>query len=243
MVKSIKSLMTQIREEQDKKRKLELLLLQSQMNPHFLYNTLASIQQLIENQDASRASTMLRAITGFFRIGISKGQDIIYVAEEIMHIENYLIIQKMRYTKDFDYELDMADEIMQHSMMKLILQPIVENAIYHGIKNKYGRGRLKVSGRVRGTNLIFEIFDDGVGIHPDHLKNLIESINKHEIDQKPITFGLKNVNQRIKLYYGEPYGIQLESMLYEFTKVLVTIPIITEQPQQEEGSHGSDYNR
>lgn len=226
LLKSVKDLMHKIREEQDKKRKLELLLLQSQIKPHFLYNTLASIQQLIENRDMPKASTMLRAITGFFRIGISRGKDMVFVSEEIEHVENYLIIQKMRYINDFEYELDIDKGMRKYTTIKLILQPIVENAIYHGIKNSFGKGCLRVKGRVDGGHLVFEIEDDGAGIPEDHLRHLLESIHQPEIDQQPITFGLKNVNQRIKLYYGPEYGIHLESKLYEYTKVTVTVPIL-----------------
>lgn len=232
LVKTVRKLLQQIRADQEKKRKLELLVHQSQINPHFLYNTLASIQQLIDHRDHRNAGTMLKAMTGFFKVGISKGKNMIQVSEEINHIRDYLIIQKMRYNDEFEFEFDIGEEIANGYIMKLILQPIVENSIYHGIKNKYEHGLIRISGRTSGPNMILEVFDEGAGIPKEKLDRLMRSINQPDIEQHPITFGLKNVNQRIKLYYGQQYGIEIESRIYEYTKVTVTIPLLKHLPEE-----------
>jgi two-component system sensor histidine kinase YesM len=238
LIRTVNNLLHQVREEQEKKRKLELLVLQSQINPHFLYNTLASIQQLIDYRDNEKAGKMLGAVTRFFRIAISKGRDIIPVQEEIGHIRDYLTIQQMRYSQDFDFEFDISDELLNGYMIKLTLQPIVENSIYHGIKNKYDRGRIRISGRRAGPDIVFEVFDDGAGIPEERLDRLVRSINQSDIELRPITFGLKNVNQRIKLYHGQQYGIIVESTLHEYTRVTVTVPLLSQSPQEEEDSNG-----
>lgn len=224
LLKTVKNLLQEIREEQMKKRQVELLALQSQINPHFLYNTLGSIRHLIdmdENQDASR---MLGALTKYFMIGISKGKEIITIREEVEHVHNYLLIQKMRYSTAFGFEFDIAPEIMDCRIIKLTLQPIVENSIYHGIKNKRGKGMIRVTGERQGEKVVIVIFDNGAGMDEDTLCNIRKSIQASGISESPITYGMKNVNERIRLHFGHDYGIEIDSIKDHYTVVKIRIP-------------------
>ena len=224
LVKTVENLLQKVKDEQEKKRKVELLALQSQINPHFLYNTLASIKHLIDMNENERASKMVGALTKFFMIGISKGKEIITLREEIEHVQNYLSIQKMRYSKDFEFSFQIDENILDCRIIKLTLQPIVENAIYHGIKNKQEMGMIKLNGYQEETDIVIEVWDDGAGISTERLQGLIKSINLSEIEENPTTFGLRNVNQRIKLHFGEPYGLSIESTENIYTKVTIRIP-------------------
>lgn len=224
LVNSVKELIEKVKDEQEKKRKTELLALQSQINPHFLYNTLGSIKHLIDMEENAKASQMTSALTKFFMIGISRGKVFITIKEELEHIENYLIIQKMRYSRDFDYVLEIDDWILHSEIIKLTLQPIVENSIYHGMKNKMEMGIIRITGWKEKDHVVIEVFDEGAGMSSEKLEGLMKSINNPEIEETPITFGLRNVNQRIKLHYGEEYGIEIKSVLNEYTKVMLRIP-------------------
>lgn len=224
MVRTVKSLLQGIKDEQEKKRKVELLALQTQINPHFLYNTLASIKHLVDMNDNDRASKMVSALTKFFMIGISKGKEIITLREELEHVKSYLLIQKMRYQKDFDFSIAVSEDILDCKMIKLTLQPLIENSIYHGMKQKVGPGEIKISGWREEQEVVLEIYDDGVGMDSEKLNQLVKVINTPEIDENPITFGLKNVHQRILLHFGPEYGLTIESKEDEFTRVRVRVP-------------------
>jgi two-component system sensor histidine kinase YesM len=224
LVTTVKQLLEQIREEQEKKRQIELLALQSQINPHFLYNTLGSIKHLIEMKENERAAKMVGALTKFFMIGISRGKEIITVAEEIEHIRNYLLILQMRYSRDFDFELNIDDEILNCKIIKLTLQPLVENSIYHGIKNKPAKGLIRISG-YRDENYAFiEVYDNGTGIDESRLAKLRQSLEAADIAEHPMTFGLRNVSERLRLHFGPGYGLTIVSKAGEFTRVLVKLP-------------------
>lgn len=227
LLNTVKSLLNEIREEHEKKRQIELLALQSQINPHFLYNTLGSIKHLVDMNQNEKASKMVAALTKFFQIGISKGKEIITVREELEHIRNYLLIQKMRYSKEFDFDVVAEDRILDCKIIKLTLQPIVENSIYHGIKNKLEMGTIRISGYKEGDNVVLEVYDDGVGMSGEKLEKLLESINLPEIEENPITFGLRNVQQRILLNFGREYGLEIESVENGYTKVRIRIPFIS----------------
>lgn len=221
---SVQELLQQVRDEQEKKRQVELLVLQSQIHPHFLYNTLGSIRHLIDMDEKERARTMVSALTQYFRISISRGKEVISVREELEHVRNYLLIQNIRYSKDFDFEIDVDEGLMELPVMKLTLQPIVENAIYHGIKNKRGKCTIQVSGRLVHDRAILEVYDDGAGMNDDRLSRLQQSIRSEEVDPSPITFGLRNVHLRLVLHFGAEYGLQLDSEEGRYTRVTVTLP-------------------
>lgn len=223
MVKRIRSLMEQIISEQEAKRKSELKALQAQINPHFLYNTLDSIVWMNENKDYVGVTTMVVALSQFFRISISRGRELITVSDEIEHIKSYLIIQKIRYKNKFKFSIEAQPEALGYKTLKLILQPIVENAIYHGVEQLYDEGIIKINVSIDGDTILFQVTDNGYGIKPDILKDIL---NKKANEKDSGGVGLKNVNERIKLFFGEQYGIEIDSILDVGTTVNIRIPII-----------------
>jgi two-component system, sensor histidine kinase YesM len=228
LLHSVRELLQKVRDEQEKKRQVELLALQSQIQPHFLYNTLSSIKHLVDMGENERASTMVGALTRYFRIGISRGKEVIPIREELDHVRSYLTILKLRYSKDFDYEIQVEDSILDLPIMKLTLQPIVENAVYHGIKNKEGRGMIRIEGYRRLDSAVLEITDDGTGIPPDQLERLMASIRNADVEEAPITFGLRNAHLRMLLHFGEGYGLEIKSEEGKYTRVSVVIPLESE---------------
>jgi len=223
--KSVEKLLDQVRIEQQQKANLKLLMLQAQIQPHFLYNTLASINQLINMKENSKASKMCEALSKFYRLGLSNGKEIITVKEEIEHIENYLFIQKYRYEKDFEYSINIADDIMEMNILKLSLQPLVENAIYHGIKNKEDIGMIVISGYKDDNNMILEVFDDGCGMTDDELKQIREKSNSISDEVIDSGFGIYNVNSRLKLFFGNEAQLIFDSSKGVYTQVKIIIPL------------------
>ena len=230
MVTEISVLVEDIRKEQENLKDAELRLLQEQINPHFLYNTLDAIMWLIESDQKEQAVSMLSSLSLFFRTTLSKGYDWITVAEEESHIRSYLEIQKFRYADILDYEIWIPDSIKGFYLMKLMLQPIVENALYHGIKNKRGKGMIRVTGREEGEDLVFVVEDDGIGMMPEELERMRGLISGEVTEEDPHGFGIANVASRIRLHYGEAYGITAESTYGSGSKVSVRIPKITNRP-------------
>ncbi|WP_243120203.1 sensor histidine kinase [Caloramator sp. E03] len=226
MVSRIKQLMNQIVEEQESKRISELNALQAQINPHFLYNTLDSVVWMAENGKSDDVISMVTALARLFRISISKGKNIISVSEEIEHARNYLVIQSIRYRNKFEYEFDVQEEALKYKTLKLVLQPIIENAIYHGIEYMVDKGKIKISVSVTNGKLLFEVRDNGVGIEEEVLNNLLsyESSKK-----KGSGVGVKNVHERIRLYFGKEYGLKIESELDVGTNVQIWLPLIEEE--------------
>lgn len=222
MITRIKNLMNQIVSEQEDKRKSELDALQAQINPHFLYNTLDSITWMAERGKNDDVVTMVTSLARLFRISISKGKNIITVGEEVEHVRNYLIIQKIRYKNKFEYEIDIDESLKEHLTLKLILQPIVENAIYHGIKNIIDEGFIKVTVSIVEDKLLYEITDNGIGMEED----VIEQIFSEEFNSTNESgVGIKNVHQRIQLYCGKDYGLHIESEVEVGTRVDIYIPM------------------
>ena len=221
MVVKIKQLMGQIISEQEAKRKSEFKALQAQINPHFLYNTLDSILWMNENGNYEGVTTMVSALAKFFRVSISRGNEIISVADEVSHASSYLTIQKIRYKDKFDFTIDTQPDVLQRKTLKLILQPILENAIYHGIDQIQEKGEIRITVGMEENRIIYSVSDNGYGIKPEILKKILE--------HKPTAgsgsgVGLKNVNERIKLCYGNEYGIEIKSVLDVGTTVIIRIP-------------------
>ncbi len=223
MVSRIKELMQEIVIEQDGKRKKELEALQSQINPHFLYNTLDSIIWLAESDKKEESIMMITALSRFFRIGISSGRNIITVREELEHARNYLAIQKIRYKNKFEFNIIADEDALSAKTLKLILQPLIENALYHGIEYILDKGKIDISVRVNKDELIYEIRDNGIGMTEERRLKLFDK--EQEIKTKGSGVGVKNVNERIKLYYGQNYGLQVESKLEEGTTIHMKIPL------------------
>jgi two-component system sensor histidine kinase YesM len=178
-----------------------------------------------ENQNHEGVSAMTAALAKLFRISISRGNEIILVREEIEHAISYLTIQKMRYKNKFMYTIDMPEELSGFSTLKLLLQPIIENAIYHGINNIPDEGKIDISVSRENDSLVYKVRDNGYGIATEKLKNIFtkESKSKHSSG-----VGLKNVNERIKLYYGQGYGIEIDSEPEVGTTVYIRIPVTEE---------------
>lgn len=223
MIARIRQLMSQIITEQEAKRKNELKALQAQINPHFLYNTLDSIIWMNENKNHKGVSNMTAALAKLFRISLSQGREIISVNEEIQHAVSYLMIQKMRYKNKFDYKIDLPEHLGEYTTLKLIIQPIIENSIYHGINKIPDKGEINIRVTSEENVLIYSISDNGYGINSEKLKHILtsESTSKHSSG-----VGLKNVNERIKLYYGEDFGVFINSELEVGTTVYIRIPLV-----------------
>lgn len=220
---SIKKLMQDIVREHEEKRKIEFDTLQAQINPHFLYNTLDIIVWMIENENKQGAVKVVTALARFFRISLSKGQNIISVKNEIEHVKNYLMIQQMRFKNKFRYEIDLPEELYSYQSLKLILQPIVENAIYHGMEFMDGDGLINIEVKKEDDKLLFIISDNGFGIREENIKNILEA--KIDISKRSSGIGIRNVNERIKIYFGKEYGINIESILDVGTKVYIYLPL------------------
>lgn len=231
MTEEIRKLMEQRDQEQQTKRKSELKALQAQINPHFLYNTLDSIIWMAEwgkNQEVVRMTSSLAKL---LRRSISNEQEAVTVAEEVEYTETYLTIQKMRYKDKLEYEILVDPEILQERVIKLILQPLVENAIYHGVKYKEGKGLIRIRGFRQNERMILQVQDDGKGMEPETLAHIFE---KHTRDTRSNGVGLNNVNERIQLYYGDDYGISFRSSPGEGTEATITLPFGREEGRDEE---------
>jgi two-component system sensor histidine kinase YesM len=221
----INTLMDQIRLEQEEKRQLEFAIMHAQINPHFLYNTMYSIKGLCDMGLNKDASQMISALASFFRIGISKGREIISIHEEMEHIQHYLFIQEMRYGDDFTYEIEIDKEILPYNIIKLSLQPLIENAIYHGVKQKRGQGKITIRGFLAGDTIHLVVSDNGNGIEPQKLKDILLEIEASYQEKKQyLGIGLKSVNERIKIHFGNEYGLTITSELGKGTVVSITIP-------------------
>ena len=224
MVKEIETLIEDIHKEQENAKDAELRLLQEQINPHFLYNTLDAIIWMTESGENQKAIQVIQELSSFFRISLSKGQSEITIKNEREHVKSYLEIQRYRYQDIMDYEIDFDEEILDYHIQKLTLQPIVENALYHGIKNKRGRGMIKVSGKLEGGDIIFKIEDNGIGMNEDELQNLRLLIAGRVVQDDQSGFGMANVQKRLQMLYGASYGMTVESTYQEGTCVTVCIP-------------------
>lgn len=220
----INGLMAQIYYEQKEKRENEFKLLQSQVKPHFLYNTIETIISFIKLGLYDNAMQTAKSLAGFYRISLSKGDDIILIEDEKHLIENYLSIQKLRYVESLEYELDFSQEILKYQIPKLTLQPLVENAIYHGLREKEGKGRLIIKGYLEKCIINIEVIDDGVGMTEKQIKRVL---NRSEKNKKNMEFGIFSVDSRLKLLYGEQYGVSIESRVREYTKVIIKLPAMS----------------
>ena len=223
-VEQIHQLMNDILTEQEEKRKSELDVLQSQINPHFLYNTLDSIVWMIEGERYDDAVFMVTQLASLFRISLSRGKMIICLDDEIKHAKNYMNIQKIRYKNVFTFDFSIDSDILQCCTVKLVLQPLLENAIYYGVEYMDGEGEIHVRGYRRENNVYIEVCDNGLGIPPENLKHLLEPDNKMRKHGSGV--GLINVHNRIQLCFGQRYGLEIDSWPDEGTTVRIHIPFI-----------------
>ena len=218
-------LIKQIKEDEQKMRKADLRLLQEQINPHFLYNTLDTIVWLIESEENDQAVDMVVTLSDFFRLVLSKGKEFISIGQEELHIKSYLEIQETRYHDILEYEIQIDPELHEYQILKLTLQPLVENALYHGIKYKRSKGNIKITGEKKENIICLQVRDDGVGMYEQELQLLREEIER-PCRETEKGFGLANVNERIHMYFGMEYGLSIESEKGSGTTVQVKIPAI-----------------
>lgn len=226
MVVRIQRLMATVREEEINLRKTELKALQAQINPHFLYNTLDSIAWMCERGKNADAVQMVHALARLFRISISKGHELIPIAKEIEHAESYLQIQKYRYKNQFTYHFEVDPACTGYLCNKITLQPLIENAITHGLDLMVDEGHIEVTVRQDGEDILFSVSDNGVGMEPEQVAAIL-----HREPSDRTGIGIKNVNDRLRIYFGESYGLQIESVPDEGTTVTVRMPKV------EEGRH------
>ncbi len=227
MSEQIKQLMEQVKNEQTELRKTELKALQAQINPHFLYNTLDSIQWMCEQGKTKDAAKMVNALARLFRISISRGRELITIGDEMRHAESYLIIQSFRYREQFTYSFDVDPELEGYLCNKITVQPLIENAIYHGIDRLVDEGKIEISVKPAddGTDDIFiRVFDNGIGMTEEQCRAIL---SKSRSDSGGI--GVKNVNDRLRIYFGEQYGLTIKSEPDVGTTVTVRIPRITDE--------------
>ena len=219
----IKGLMQDIVSEHEEKRKSEFDSLQAQINPHFLYNTLDIIVWQIENEKQSEAVHTVTALARFFRLSLGKGKNIVTVRDEIDHVKNYLMIQHMRFKNKFDYEFDIAEDVLELPSLKLMLQPLVENAIYHGMEFMDGDGMIMVKAWREEDELYLSVADNGLGMTEDKVEMILTGESTSG-NGRGSGIGVKNVNERIKLYFGEAYGLTIDSEPDEGTTVIIHLP-------------------
>ena len=227
MAGKVKELIEYSRKEQENLKKSELKALQAQINPHFLYNTLDTIVWMAEANKSEQVIEIVSALSNFFRITLSKGKDWIDVKDEVEHIRSYLIIQKIRYRDILDFQIEVDEDILNYKVLKLTLQPVVENALYHGIKYRRTGGTIFIKGTKTSDGLLrFEVNDNGIGMSEEKIAEIQAELNNDSIEPivKDSGFGLNNVHKRIRLYYGKQYGITLKSEYNKGTSILLCFP-------------------
>lgn len=228
MVVQIKELVEKVRQEEITLRKTELKALQAQINPHFLYNTLDAIAWLCEEERHKDAVEMVNSLAKLFRISISRGHELITIEKEMQHAKSYLKIQNFRYKNQFTYSFDVDEECLNYLCNKITLQPIIENAIYHGIDRMVDEGKINIGIYQKGDRIIFTVEDNGVGMTEEQCEEIL-----HKDAGDRVGIGIKNVNDRIKIYFGEEYGLTIQSELDEGTRVTISMPKITENDYGE----------
>ena len=225
MIDKINELLEQVTTEQIRLRKAEFELLQAQINPHFLYNTLDAIIWLAEAGEQKRVVGMVRNLSDFFRTSLNQGKDINSIKEEMLHVKSYLEIQHVRYQDILSYDIEVPEALYIYSIPKITIQPLVENALYHGIKNKRGMGHISIRGEAGEKDFTITVTDDGIGIDETRLRQVQSGIQNKVLTGKDF-YGLYNVRERIRLNFGEEYGIFIESVYGEGTSVRVILPYV-----------------
>ena len=220
MANQLEALMQETRQKTDHLAKAELRTMQAQINPHFLYNTLDTIVWQAESGKADEVVRLTRSLSDFFRISLSSGADWIPVTQELKHVAAYLSIQKTRYRDILDYDIKIDPEIESTKLPKLTMQPLVENAIYHGLKPKRGKGMIYVTGTADEKDILLEVRDTGAGM----TEEVLEKMRSHMMDEDTRSFGLSSVYKRLKLLYGEGFSLDIESTPGEGTSIRIHIP-------------------
>lgn len=226
MADRIRGLMQDIVTEHETRRRTEFDALQSQINPHFLYNTLDIIVWMIENEEKEKAVQIVTALGRFFRISLSRGRSIIPVKDELEHVRNYLMIQQNRFKNKFTYRVEADDAVLPMASVKLILQPIVENAIYHGMEFMDGDGEILVKAELKDGCTVMTVRDNGLGMTEETVEKLLSGDQPHAPSRRGSGIGVRNVHERIRIYFGEDYGLSIVSEPDEGTKVTIRMPAV-----------------
>ncbi|XOJ02507.1 cache domain-containing sensor histidine kinase [Paenibacillus polymyxa] len=230
MLDKLKTLIEKSIRENEQVKIAELRTLQAQINPHFLYNTLESILWMAEAEKKENVIKLVQALSKFFRLSLNKGFDWVSIQTELEHARSYLVIQQMRYHDILTYEISVDRELQDYPILKMTLQPLIENALYHGIKNKRGQGLISIHGYVEDNSIILTVQDNGIGMSADRLAQLREELEKPagsrspQDDEQEGGFGLLNVHHRIRLYFGPSYGVEMESTYMEGSTFMIRIP-------------------
>lgn len=233
MVEKVNMLMLSIQDEQKKLRASEMRALMNQINPHFLYNTLDSIVWMCREGRTKEAAAMTEALAAFFRIGLSRGRDIITIEEELQHVANYLRIQEIRGSDTFDYDITAEESLYQYTTVKFVLQPLVENAIYHGIYQLQTKGHISISVYEEDEQIIMGVSDTGMGMLPATAADLRRTLDEGKVGCKS-SYGLVNVDKRIKAFFGEEYGLRFFSQYGMGSTFEIVIPKIAADGEREE---------
>lgn len=232
MIDKINELLEQVKTEQGRLRKAEFELLQSQINPHFLYNTLDTIVWLAEAGEQKKVVDMVGSLSDFFRTSLNQGKDMVSVKEELQHSRSYLEIQQVRYQDILQYEIQVPDPLFCYLIPKITIQPLVENALYHGIKNKRGIGKIMITGKREKDYFVLIVEDNGAGMSRERLEAVREGMNQKSQTEKDI-YALYNVNERIRLNFGQKYGLSIDSILGEGTTVQVMLPFTYQERENK----------
>lgn len=232
MIDKINELLEQVKTEQGRLRKAEFELLQSQINPHFLYNTLDTIVWLAEAGEQKKVVDMVGSLSDFFRSSLNQGKDMVSVKEELQHSRSYLEIQQVRYQDILQYEIQVPEPLFCYLIPKITIQPLVENALYHGIKNKRGIGKIMITGKREKDYFVLIVEDNGAGMSRERLEAVREGMNQKSQTEKDI-YALYNVNERIRLNFGQKYGLSIDSILGEGTTVQVMLPFTYQERENK----------
>lgn len=227
MMDKIRELLALVYKEQQDKREAEIRTLQAQIKPHFLYNTLDTIRWMAEEHQANEIVQLVSALTRLFRVSLSRGREVISLSDEMDHVRSYLYIQKVRYEDKLNYEIDVPEALLSLRVNKLILQPLVENAIYHGIKQKRGAGHIRLTGAREGDLLVMYVEDDGAGMTMEKCAELNAALRAPAGQEHDHGYGVFNVNDRIRLSYGRAYGLFYSINARGGVSVRLTCPAIT----------------
>ena len=220
----IQDLIASLTAEIQSRKDAELRILYAQINPHFLYNTLDSIGQLCEMGEADAAYRMVHELSDFYRIGVSKGENLISLEEELLHVTSYLSILKTRF-EDFEFSVDAPDALKDVQVPKIILQPLAENAVYHGIRGSQSNGVIRISVKESGEDIMITVTDDGMGMEEEILDGIRRSLEDSSAEEPTVkSYGIKNVHQRIRLQFGDGYGLTIKSEPEAGTEVIVKLP-------------------
>ena len=225
MIEKLSDLIETVKIEQSNLRETEIKLLQEQINPHFFIIP-DTIIWLAESGKLEDVVEVVGSLSKYFRTSLSKGKDLVTLKDEELHVCSYLQIQKVRYGDILEYEIDFPKELSLCRIPKITLQPLVENALYHGIKNKRSKGKISVLARMDKERLIIKVMDNGLGMTPERLQQVINSLQRKSEDNQDF-YGLYNVNERIRLIFGCNYGLTIESTYEEGTKVTIALPATT----------------